>query len=115
MERNTAGGESKKPMNCWQYMSCGREPGGAHTDRFGVCPVSTDNRLDGVHGGKNAGRACWVVGGSFMKEAGGMAPLSGHRDCRECDFYNAVHFEEGKYTWPTPFLQKLLAAKKKQF
>jgi hypothetical protein len=121
MERNAAGGEFNKPMNCWQYMSCGREPGGVHADRFGVCPASTDDRLDGVHGGKNAGRACWVVEGSFTKEAtrgrreGGERPLIRvHQDCRKCVFYNAVHFEEGRYIWPTPFLQKLLAAKKKQ-
>lgn len=114
MEKNASGEEFKKPMNCWQYMSCRREPGGAHTGRFGVCPASTDNRLDGVHGGKNAGRACWVVKGSFTKEAEETALVRGNKDCRTCDFYNAIHFEEGRYTWPTLFLQKLLAGEKKQ-
>jgi hypothetical protein len=102
----------EKPVNCWQYMSCGREPGGAHTDLFGVCPASTDNRLDGVHGGKNAGRACWAIAGSFTKDGDEMALAGGHRDCAACDFYNAVQQEEGRYTWPTAFLQKLLVGKK---
>jgi len=43
----------KKP-NCWEFKQCGREPGGLLSDELGVCPASTETRLDGVHGGKNA-------------------------------------------------------------
>jgi hypothetical protein len=113
MKRNVSGIEFEKPINCWQYMLCGRETGGAYTGRFGVCPASTDNRLDGVHGGKNAGRACWVVTGSFTKDADEMVFTRSHKDCRACDFYNAVHREEGRYIWPTAFLQKFLVEKKR--
>ncbi len=104
--------EIDNPVNCWQYVSCGREPGGASAGRLGVCPVTTDTRLDGVHGGKNAGRACWVIAGSFSKEAEETAPAGHRKDCASCDFYKAVHNEEGRYTWPTAFLQKLAAGKK---
>ena len=112
MKTNAKRREIQKPVNCWQYMSCGREPDGARIDLFGVCPVATDTRLDGVHGGKNAGRACWVIAGSFTKEAGEMALARGHKDCAACDFYNAVQSEEGRYAWPTAFLQKLVVGKK---
>jgi len=112
MKPNAEEREIEKPVNCWQYMSCGREAGGAHTVPFGVCPASTDNRLDGVHGGKSAGRACWVIAGSFTKEGDAMALAGGHRDCAACNFHTAVQQEEGRYTWPTAFLQKLLVGKK---
>ena len=112
MNINAGGREIDEPVNCWQYMSCGREPGGARTDLLGVCLVTTDTRLDGVHGGKNAGRACWVLAGSFKKGAQEMALVKEHKDCAACDFYKAVQSEEGRYTWPTAFLQKLVAGKK---
>lgn len=50
-----------KKINCWEFKKCGRESGGAHAYDFGVCPAATEKRLNGTHGGKNAGRACWVV------------------------------------------------------
>jgi hypothetical protein len=51
--------------NCWEVMKCGREPGGKNAEELGVCPASTDERLSGTHGGKHAGRACWVIAGTF--------------------------------------------------
>ena len=48
--------------NCWEHKKCGREPGGSETESLGVCPAAVESRLDGVHGGRNAGRACWIVG-----------------------------------------------------
>ncbi len=112
MDINPKEREIDRPVNCWQYMSCGREPGGASVDRLGVCPVTTDTRFDGVHGGKNAGRACWVIAGSFAKDAQETAGVSGRKDCTACNFYKAVQNEEGRYTWPTAFLQKLAAGRK---
>jgi hypothetical protein len=50
-----------KKSNCWEVIRCGREPGGANENNLGVCPVSTEARLDGVNHGKNGGRACWGV------------------------------------------------------
>lgn len=112
MNTNAKGREIEKPLNCWQYMSCGREPGGARAHLLGVCPAATDTRLDGVHGGKNGGRACWVIAGAFANEAGELALPKVNKDCVTCHFYNAVQREEGRYTWPTSFIQKLLVGKK---
>lgn len=47
--------------NCWEFKNCGREFGGIKARELGVCPASTDERLNGIHNGENAGRSCWVV------------------------------------------------------
>lgn len=80
--------------NCWQFKNCGREPGGPNTKAFGVCPAATENRLDAVHGGKNAGRACWVVAGTLCQgETQGTFAMK-FGACEACDFYLAVREEE---------------------
>lgn len=80
--------------NCWEIKKCGREPGGVKADELGVCPASTEGKLHGVHGGKNAGRACWVIAGSMCggKIQGTFAEK--YRDCNICDFYMKVKSEE---------------------
>ncbi len=98
----------EKPVNCWQYMSCGREPGGLNADRLGVCPVCKESELDGVHGGKNAGRSCWIIAGLLSGRDLGCGNRTVGGDCAKCDFYNTVKMEEGKYIWPNAFLLSLL-------
>jgi len=88
--------------NCWDFKKCGRGPNGAHVQELGVCPVSTYAALNGMHGGKNAGRACWVVVGSLC---GGT--VQGNEEqkqsaCWECDFLHLVKQEE--VTTPQGFL-----------
>ncbi len=76
--------------NCWEFKNCGRNVG-SNGDR---CPASSEQRLDGVHGGKNAGRACWVVAGTFC---GGIVQGTFARKydtCEKCEFYRAVKQEE---------------------
>ena len=84
---------SKK--NCWEIKNCGRERNGSKTDEQGICPSSTEKTLDGVHGGKNSGRACWIVAGTMCcgKIKGTYAQK--YNNCRECDFYKTVKEEEG--------------------
>jgi hypothetical protein len=84
-------------QNCWEWKHCGRESGGINVDSLGVCPASIENKMDGVHGGKNGGRTCWVVTATLCK-----GELQGHfgkkfEKCRVCDFYNQVKLEEGGY------------------
>ena len=50
-----------RAINCWEYWGCGRESGGVNAIEEGVCPAARETRLDGVHGGRNGGRACWAV------------------------------------------------------
>lgn len=80
--------------NCWEFKKCGREPGGARVSELGVCPAALEERLDAVHGGRNAGRACWVVAGTLCRgeTQGTFAAKFGA--CETCDFYLAVREEE---------------------
>lgn len=81
-------------INCWEAKKCGREPGGLRKD-LGVCPTATEMRLNGTHGGKYAGRSCWVVAGTLCggQEQGSFAQK--YHNCEKCDFYRQVKQEEG--------------------
>jgi hypothetical protein len=89
-------------------MKCGREPGGKKAKERGVCPAATDERLDGVHGGKNAGRACWVVAGTFCEGMVQGTFAQKYQDCSACPFYKQVRKEEGSdYHTALVLLKKL--------
>jgi len=80
--------------NCWEIKHCGRETGGAKAEKLGICPAVLDERLDGVHGGKNAGRACWVVAGTLCSGEVQGTFASKYSSCEKCDFYLLVQKEE---------------------
>lgn len=97
-----------KKLNCWEAKNCGRESGGAKSKELGVCPTAVETRLEGIHGGKNAGRACWVVGGTLCggKEQGSFAQK--YHNCEKCDFYQYVRREEaGKFVLSVNLLSML--------
>ncbi len=98
----------EEPLNCWEYMLCGREPGGAHAKDLGVCRTALEERLNGTHGGMNGGRACWVVAGTLGKQTVSCTFAVQGMKCRSCDFYKIVKEEEGDNFRPTFFLIKLL-------
>jgi eukaryotic-like serine/threonine-protein kinase len=81
-------------INCWEYKKCHREPGGSMAKHLGVCPVPTSQEHDGVHGGKNAGRACWVVAGSMCSGQVQGSYVQKFDSCKVCDFYLLVMEEE---------------------
>lgn len=92
--KNNAESDQKSKLNCWEYKKCGRQPDGHKAHELGVCPATTEQLLDGAHGGKNAGRACWVVAGSLC---GGRIQGTYARkllNCWRCEFMNAVKQEE---------------------
>lgn len=76
--------------NCWEFKKCGREPGGARVGELGVCLAAEATSLDGIHGGKNGGRACWAVCGTLCggEVQGTFADKIG--SCKVCDFYKLV-------------------------
>lgn len=90
-------------LNCWEVKRCGREPGGKRPE-LGVCPAAEEARLDGVHKGRNAGRACWVVAGTLCggKVQGTFAKKS--ESCDMCDFFHFVKEEEGNDYLHTPVI-----------
>lgn len=95
---SSVNGVTPTKLNCWEFKKCGRQPGGHKAAELGVCPVTTYQGLSGAHGGKNAGRACWVVAGSLCggKIQGTFAQKL--HNCWRCDFMNTVKKEED----PTP-------------
>ncbi len=100
--------ENGPKLNCWEFKKCGREPGGAKVKELRVCPATTETRLHGVHGGKNAGRACWVVAGSMCggKVQGTFAQKYG--DCAKCDFFKEIKEKEGTdYIYSASLLRKI--------
>lgn len=100
--------------NCWEVKKCGRQPGGEHEKDLGICPATIETRLDGTHGGKNAGRACWVVAGTFCggKVQGTFAQK--YKNCEVCEFYQSVRKEEGpNYEISIFLLNKLRESNKK--
>lgn len=81
--------------NCWEVKGCGREPGGKNAKELGVCPAATEEKIDGLHGGKNAGRACWAVAGTFCEGRVQGTFAQKYQDCSLCDFFKQVRKEEG--------------------
>ena len=87
-------------LNCWEFMNCGREPGGVLSATCGVCPVSVAFQCDGTNGGQAAGRCCWRISHS--------AGLNGQRSnlprlatCFACAFYRRVLFDMEAEPAPT--------------
>ncbi|MFH0909229.1 MAG: hypothetical protein V1929_10740 [bacterium] len=83
-------------QNCWEYMKCGREPGGLHADELGVCPASTDTDHDGTNNGRNAGRFCWAVAGTLCKGVVQGTFAAKFESCLMCPFYRDVERQEGR-------------------
>ena len=101
--------ERMNKMNCWEFMRCGREPGGIKTQELGICPVTMENRLDRINSGKNGGRTCWAVTGSLCggNIQGTFANKLGN--CQLCEFYKMVKDDEGEGWSNTKMILGILA------
>lgn len=97
-----------RKSNCWEVKKCGREIGGIKTTELGVCKAAAEAKLNGVHGGINAGRACWAVVGTLC---GGVVQgeyAKKIEKCSVCGFYQQVRDEEDKdYLVVTKIFEKL--------
>lgn len=97
-------GKSAVKINCWEFKKCGREPGGINVGKLGECPVPKETSLNGLHGGVNAGRACWAL--AHKRCGKGDSILKVIKDCSKCDFHHMVMEEEQKYQSAVDFLKK---------
>ena len=88
-------GSRQDKKNCWEFSRCRKEVHGQIADILSVCPVALESRLDGVHGGRNAGRACWVVPGTHCHGSVQSTPEEKRMACKHCGFYQAVKADEG--------------------
>ena len=87
-------------QNCWEFKKCGREPGGAKAQELGVCVAATELKADGVHSGRNAGRACWAVAGTLCGGRVQGTHAAKMDNCLKCEFYGVVAKEEGAQLQP---------------
>lgn len=101
-------------LNCWEFKKCGRQPGGEHEKDKGICSATTETALDGTHGGKNAGRSCWVVAGTLCGGNVQGTFAQKYKNCEVCDFYTTVRKEEGPKFEISIFLLNKLKDKKAQ-
>ena len=86
---------TKKKPNCWEYMGCGRQPGGKKEKALGTCPAVTDSSFNGINSGKNAGRICWAVAGTCRGGEVYGTYAQKRASCVGCEFYKLVQEEEG--------------------
>lgn len=84
-----------RKTNCWELKHCGREPDGFKS-ALGVCPAASEGYLNSIHGGVCAGRACWVITGTFCDDEQQGSFANKFEKCEQCDFYRMVRREEGK-------------------
>lgn len=88
-----------KRSNCWEFKNCGREPSGRNVKEFGICPAAIDTTFDGLNSGRNGGRICWAVAGTFCD--GQVQGIFAEKQisCMNCDFFKCVKDEEGLCTF----------------
>jgi len=88
--------KKEEKQNCWEFMQCGREPGGLRAQELGICPATTLDDFHNVNNGKKAGRFCWFISGTLCKgEVQGIFARK-FANCLECSFYLMVEKEEGR-------------------
>jgi len=98
---------NERLKNCWEFMGCGREPGGEKCAELGVCPASEDPSFDGINLGKNAGRICWAVAGTFCGGRTQGTFAEKRESCVQCHFFQRVQDEQGTDHAPEKFLSYL--------
>ncbi len=81
-------------LNCWEYMECGYEIGGHNANESDVCPVAAETAANGLNGGDNGGRLCWLIFDNCNQDI--RCSGSGHKSsCCDCEFKSQVFMEEG--------------------
>jgi eukaryotic-like serine/threonine-protein kinase len=94
-----------RKINCWEYMGCGREPGGCHAGDKGICPAAVDRSHDGTNEGTCGGRFCWAVAGTLCHNQVQGTYAGKQENCLECEFYLQVRAEQGSANIRTKFLK----------
>ena len=85
--------KTREKVNCWEFKKCGREREGGLINALGICPAAAAEKLNGMHGGMNAGRACWFVVGTLCNGDTQGTYAKKYRSCICCDFYKLVKEE----------------------
>jgi len=80
-------------MNCWELAKCGREKGGENVDDLGVCPATTFIAANGFCDGKNGGRACAFIAGTYCSGIIQGTHEDKLKDCVKCAFFRQLRTE----------------------
>lgn len=80
--------------NCWEVKKCERQPGGKNVEELGLCPAASIKKMNGVNNGKNGGRVCWVVTGTFCGGKAQGTYAQKIASCLKCEFFKQVQNEE---------------------
>lgn len=86
-------------QNCWEFKKCGRENKKEH----GICPAVTEIKAHGLNRGKNGGRICWSVAGTYCYRKVQGTYAQKVLLCSACDFRIKVMKEEGADFQPIYF------------
>jgi len=82
-------------QNCWEIMNCGREPGGKNVGELGICRVPLSGIGDGFNEGKNRGRICWAITGTFCGGEIQGTYAKKLKSCETCPAFKKTKEEEG--------------------
>lgn len=98
-------------LECWEAKKCERQPGGKKVAELGLCPAASEKKMNGINSGKNGGRICWIVTGTFCggKVQGTFAQKEA--SCIKCEFFKQVQDEEGSGFVLNPAKAGLIAGK----
>ena len=82
-------------LNCWDIKKCGRELNGDKAPKHGACPAAASDQYNGLNNGKNGGRICWTIAGTYCgnKIQGDFPQKS--VSCMSCEVFRQVKAEEG--------------------
>ncbi len=100
--------------NCWQFLSCGREPGGWNVRGSGPCPAATLTAADGFCGGKNGGRSCAFITGTYCSGTIQGTAKEKTKHCEECEFYRQLktHILGLSRVWQRPLRGRFLGSRR---
>lgn len=70
-------------VNCWEFMVCGREKGGANEYINGICPAYPDS-----------GGNCYSIAGTYCDGEVQCTCARELRNCVRCSFFQKIHSQK---------------------
>ena len=71
-------------------MKCGREPEGEKVAELGICRAADEEFFNGINGGKNGGRICFAVAGTFSNDVVQCSCTEKLASCKDCIFFEIL-------------------------
>ncbi len=81
----TAERTEMKQIRCWEYMKCGRQPGGRRVEQLGKCPAASFTQTE-----------CWLIAGTLCNGEVQGTYAQKYETCIVCDYYNKMQEYKAK-------------------